>query len=44
MPVEEVGDKRYGEITKYKCNFCRAEYTNQRELQEHIRLEDNVSI
>ena len=43
MPVEKVNDKRYGEITKYKCDFCRSEYTNQRELQEHTRLEHNVS-
>jgi hypothetical protein len=32
MPVEKVRDKRYGEVTKYKCDFCRTEYTNQREL------------
>ena len=43
MSVEKVNDKRYGEITKYKCDFCRTKYTNQRELREHIRLEHNVS-
>jgi hypothetical protein len=42
--VEKVSDKRHsGEITKYKCNFCRADYTNQRELQQHTRLEHTVS-
>jgi hypothetical protein len=39
MPIEKVNDKRYGEITKYKCDFCRTEYTNQRELQENVKLE-----
>jgi hypothetical protein len=42
MPVEKVSDKRYGEIIKYKCDFCRTEYSNQRELQEHVKLEHNT--
>ena len=43
MPVEKVKDKRYGEMTKYKCDFCRSDYSNQRELQEHIKLEHKIS-
>lgn len=44
MPIEKVNDKRYGEIKKHKCDFCRrTEYTNQRELEEHIKLEHNAS-
>jgi hypothetical protein len=42
MPNEKVNDKRYGEIKKYKCDFCRREYTNQRELREYIKLEHNA--
>jgi hypothetical protein len=38
MPVEKIDDKRYGEITLYKFEFCRNDYSNQRELQEHMKL------
>ena len=43
MPVEKVNDKRYGEVTKYRCDFCRNDYSNQRELQEHMKLEHKTS-
>jgi hypothetical protein len=43
MSVEKIDDKRYGEITKYKCEFCRNDYSNQRELQEHMKQEHRTS-
>jgi hypothetical protein len=43
MPVETTRDERYGEVTKYKCDFCKANYSNQGELREHIELEHKVS-
>jgi transposase-like protein len=43
MPVEKINDKRYREITSYKCDYCNSDYSNQRELQEHMKLEHKTS-
>jgi len=39
LPVEE---HKHGQITKYKCDLCRSDYPNQRELHEHLRLDHKI--
>ncbi|AFU57942.1 hypothetical protein Ngar_c10000 [Candidatus Nitrososphaera gargensis Ga9.2] len=38
MPVEKVYHKAKGEIIKYTCDFCNAEYDNQKDLFEHANF------